>query len=207
MGLASVEASSEVRVVKRICVFAGSSAGARPQYLLAARELGSALAQRHVGLVYGGARVGLMGALADAALASGGHVTGVIPESLVAKEIAHEGLSDLRIVASMHQRKALMNDLADGFIALPGGLGTLEEFFEVLTWAQLGLHRKPCGLLNVDGFFDRLLSFLDYSVDERFVRRENRAMVLVSNTPDALLQQFDQYVPALVEKWIDKAAT
>jgi len=175
--------------------------------MLAARELGSTLAQRQIGLVYGGARVGLMGALADAALASGGHVTGVIPESLVAKEIAHEGLSDLRIVASMHQRKALMNDLADGFIALPGGLGTLEEFFEVLTWAQLGLHKKPCGLLNVDGFFDRLLSFLDYSVDEQFVRRENRAMVLVSNTPDALLQQFDQYVPALVEKWIDKAAT
>src|SRR5262249_19826509 len=129
MGLATVEASSAVRVVKRICVFAGSSAGARAQYSLAARELGSALARRQIGLVYGGARVGLMGALADAALAAGGHVTGVIPESLVAKEIAHQGLSDLRIVSSMHQRKALMNDLADGFAALPGGLGTFEEFF------------------------------------------------------------------------------
>jgi hypothetical protein len=125
----------------------------------------------------------------------------------VAKEVAHQGLSELRIVASMHERKAVMNDLADGFIALPGGLGTLEEFFEVLTWAQLGLHRKPCGLLNVHGFFDRLLSFIDHSVNERFVRTENRAMVLVSNAADELLQRFEDYVPPSVEKWIDKAET
>jgi uncharacterized protein (TIGR00730 family) len=134
-------------------------------------------------------------------------VTGIIPESLVAKEVAHQGLSELRIVASMHERKAVMTDLADGFIALPGGWGTLEEFFEVLTWAQLGLHRKPCGLLNVHGFFDRLLSFIDHSVNERFVRTENRAMVLVSNVADELLQQFEDYVPPIVEKWIDKAET
>jgi len=123
----------------------------------------------------------------------------------MAKEIAHQGLSELRVVTSMHERKALMSDLADGFIALPGGWGTLEEFFEVLTWAQLGLHRKPCGLLNVHGFFDRLLSFIDHSVNERFVRPENRAMVLVSNTADELLQRFDEYVPPMVEKWIDAA--
>lgn len=148
-----------------------------------------------------------MGTLADAVLAAGGHVTGVIPESLVAKEVAHEGLSDLRIVASMHERKAAMADLADGFIALPGGWGTLEEFFEVLTWAQLGLHRKPCGLLNVCGFFDGLLSFIDHSIDESFVRRENRAMVIVSDAPDTLLQLFEEYVAPVVEKWIDRAAT
>ena len=146
-----------------------------------------------------------MGALADAVLAAGGHVTGVIPESLVAKELAHQGLSELRIVASMHERKAVMNELADGFIALPGGWGTLEEFFEVLTWAQLGLHRKPCGLLNVHGFFDRLLAFIDHSVNERFVQTENRGMVLVSNTADELLQGFEDYAPPIVEKWIDKA--
>jgi uncharacterized protein (TIGR00730 family) len=157
--------------------------------------------------VYGGARIGLMGALADAVLAARGHVTGVIPEALVPKEVAHDGLSDLRVVRSMHTRKAVMADLADGFIALPGGWGTLEEFFEVLTWAQLGLHQKPCGLLNVRGFFDRLLSFIDHSIDERFVRHENRSMVIVSSSPAALLELFDQYVPPVVEKWIDDAST
>lgn len=148
-----------------------------------------------------------MGALADAVLSAGGHVTGVMPEALVAKEVAHAGLSDLRVVASMHERKSLMADLADGFIALPGGWGTLEEFFEVLTWAQLGLHQKPCGLLNVRGFFDGLLSFIDHSIDERFVRHENRSMILVSSSPDALLELFDGYVPPAVEKWIDRAST
>jgi len=148
-----------------------------------------------------------LGALADAVLAARGHVTGVIPEALVAKEVAHEGLSDLRVVGSMHERKRIMTDLADGFVALPGGWGTLEEFFEVLTWAQLGLHQKPCGLLNVRGFFDGLLSFIDHSIDERFVRRENRTMVIVSNTPGALLELFDGYIPPVVEKWIDPAST
>jgi uncharacterized protein (TIGR00730 family) len=164
--------------MQRLCVFAGSSPGAQTEYLAAARELGAALVHRSMGLVKGGTRVGLMGALADAVLVGGGHVTGVMPASLVAKEVAHQGLSDLRVVASMHERKAMMNDLADGFIALPGGWGTLEEFFEVLTWAQLGLHRKPCGLLNVSGFFDGLLAFIDHTIDERFVKRENRAMLL-----------------------------
>lgn len=193
--------------MKRICVFTGSSAGSRAEYLAAARAMGDALVRRQIGLVYGGARIGLMGALADAVLAARGHVTGVIPKALVAREVAHAGLTDLRIVASMHERKALMADLADGFIALPGGWGTMEEFFEVLTWGQLGLHRKPCGLLNVDGFFDGLLSFIDHSIDEGFVRREHRPMVLVSESPDALLDLFGHYAPPDVEKLIDRAAT
>jgi len=193
--------------MNRICVFAGSSPGARPEYAIAAQELGRALVARRLGLVYGGARVGLMGAVADTVLAGGGVVTGVIPEGLVTKEIAHDGLTELRVVASMHERKAMMNDLADGFIALPGGWGTLEEFFEVLTWAQLGLHRKPCGLLNAHGYFDRLLSFIDHSVGERFVRSHHRSMVLVAGSPDELLRQFEAYVPPVVEKWIDRAAT
>jgi uncharacterized protein (TIGR00730 family) len=193
--------------MQRLCVFAGSSPGARTEYLEAARELGTALVHRSMGLVYGGARIGLMGALADAVLAGGGHVTGVIPASLVTKEVAHQGLSDLRIVASMHERKAMMNDLSDGFIALPGGWGTLEEFFEVLTWAQLGLHRKPCGLLNVSGFFDGLLAFIDHTIDERFVTREHRAMLLVADSSDVLLRLFESYDPPAVAKWIDTTAT
>jgi uncharacterized protein (TIGR00730 family) len=191
--------------MNQICVFAGSSSGAQLQYREAAQELGRRLVRHQVGLVYGGARIGLMGALADAVLAAGGHVTGIIPESLVAKEVAHEGLSELRIVASMHERKALMTDLSDAFIALPGGWGTLEEFFEVLTWAQLGLHRKPCGLLNVSGFFDGLLSFIDHSIEEGFVRRENRPMVLVSNAPDVLLQLFEEYVPPLKRRGVPES--
>src|SRR5882672_5741786 len=185
--------------MKRICVFAGSNSGSQAEYLAAAQELGHVLAGREVGLIYGGARVGLMGALADAVLAARGHVTGVIPEALVAKEVAHDGLSDLRVVGSMHARKALMADLADGFIALPGGWGTLEEFFEVLTWAQLGLHRKPCGLLNVEGYFDRLLSFMDHMVDEGFLKREYGAMVPVSSSPGALLDMMAAYRAPVVE--------
>ena len=193
--------------MKRICVFAGSSAGCRPIYRTAAEELGRALAMREVGLVYGGARVGLMGVLADTVLASRGQVTGVIPAALVAKEVAHTGLSDLRVVASMHERKAMMADLADGFIALPGGWGTLEEFFEILTWGQLGLHQKPCGLLNVQGYFDRLLSFVEHSIHEGFVRREYGSMISVSSSPGALLDMLASYEPPRVEKWIDRAAT
>lgn len=193
--------------MKRICVFAGSSAGSHPEYLAAARALGHALVQRGIGLVYGGARVGLMGELADTVLAGGGEAIGVIPEALVAREVAHRGLTELRIVPSMHVRKAMMADLSDGFIALPGGWGTLEELFEVLTWSQLGLHGKPCGLLNVLGFYDRLLAFIDYSVTERFVRHENRSMILQADAPGALLDLFDGYVPPAVEKWIDPAST
>ena len=191
--------------MKRICVFAGSNSGSHIEYLAAARALGHALVRHEVGLVYGGARLGLMGAVADTVLAARGHVTGVIPEALVAKEVAHTGLSELRVVDSMHERKAMMGDLAEGFIALPGGLGTLEEVFEVLTWAQLGLHTKPCGLLNVCGFFDGLLAFLEHAIDERFVRREHRAMLIVSSSPESLLERFDQYVPPVVPKWIDAA--
>jgi uncharacterized protein (TIGR00730 family) len=194
--------------LKNLCVFAGSSPGARPEYLAAARELGRALAKRRIGVVYGGGCVGLMGALADAVLAADGDITGVIPESLVAREVAHHGLSTLHVVTSMHERKALMADLSDGFVALPGGWGTLEEFFEVLTWAQLGLHTKPCGLLNVGGYFDGLLAFLDHAVAERFVRAENGALVMVATSVDGLLDQFDHYqAPPPTGKWIDRAST
>ena len=193
--------------LKRICVFAGSNSGARVEYVAAARELGRELAQRRLGLVYGGARVGLMGALADEALSGGGRVIGVMPEALVAKEIAHRGLSELRVVKSMHERKATMADLADGFVALPGGWGTMEEFFEVLTWGQLGLHRKPCGLLNIQGYFDRLLSFAEHCVDEGFVKREHRSMISVSSSANELLDGLAAYEAPVVKKWIDRAET
>jgi uncharacterized protein (TIGR00730 family) len=192
--------------VKRLCVFAGSSAGCQPEYQSTAENLGRALAARQIGLVYGGARVGLMGVVADAVLASAGQVVGVIPEALVAKEVAHQGLSDLRIVGSMHERKAVMADLADGFIALPGGWGTLEEFFEVLTWGQLGLHRKACGLLNARGYFDGLLSFVEHSIHEGFVRREYRAMISVASSPGELIDLLGAYEPPVVEKWLNRTS-
>ena len=192
--------------MKQVCVFAGSSDGARPDTREAAQELGRALVDWQVGLVYGGARLGLMGVLADAVLAAGGRVTGIIPERLVEKEVAHQGLSELHVVTSMHERKARMADMSDGFVALPGGLGTLEELFEVLTWAQLGLHGKPCGLLNVRGYFDGLLSHLDHSIAEGFIRPESRPMLLVSTQSDALLKQFEAYVSPVSESWIDPAA-
>lgn len=190
----------------RICVFTGSSEGARPAYAAAAAALGRTLVSRGFDLVYGGARVGLMGVVADAVIRSGGSVIGVIPEALVTREVAHTDLPDLRIVSSMHQRKALMSDLSDGFIAMPGGWGTLEEIFEVLTWAQLGLHRKPCGLLNVEGYFDPLLSFLAHAVGERFVRPQHDRLLTVSASPGELLDQFAAYDPPAVRKWIDQAS-
>src|SRR5256885_12880927 len=193
--------------MKRICVFAGSNAGARAEYLSAAGDLGRVLAARSIGLVYGGARVGLMGALADAVLALDGDVTGVMPEALIAKEVAHTRLSDFRVVSSMHERKALMADLADGFIALPGGLGTWEELFEILTWAQLGLHRKPCGVLNIQGYFNPLPAAYDHAIAEGFVRREYRSMIAVSHSPEALLDTMAEYTPPRVDKWIDRATT
>jgi uncharacterized protein (TIGR00730 family) len=192
--------------MQRVCVFTGSSGGARAEYRAAAAELGGVLAARGIGLVYGGARVGLMGTLADAALAAGGEVVGVIPAALVAKEVAHTGLTDLRVVESMHQRKAMMADLADAFVALPGGWGTLEELFEVLTWAQLGLHRKPCGLLNVHAYFDGLLAFLSHTIDEGFVRPEYAALMTVATTPGALLDRLATSAPPAVEKWLDRAS-
>jgi uncharacterized protein (TIGR00730 family) len=193
--------------MKRVCVFAGSNSGYQPIYRKIAEALGHALAERHLGLVYGGARIGLMGVLANAVLHSGGHVTGVIPAALVEKEVGHSGLGDLRVVSSMHERKAMMADLADGFIALPGGWGTLDEFFEILTWAQLGIHQKPCGLLNVQGYFDGLLSFVEHSMNEGFVRREYRSMLSVSESAASLLDMLRVQKPPGVEKWIDLAST
>ena len=195
-----------MKAMRRVCVFAGSSSGVRPEYRDAAEALGRLLAERGIGVVYGGARVGLMGTLADAALAAGGEVVGVIPAALVAKEIAHSGLTDLRVVASMHERKATMADLADGFVALPGGWGTFEELCEVVTWAQLGLHRKPCGLLNVQGYFDRLLAFLAHTIDEGFVRPEYAGMMAVAATPGELLDRLHASTPPRVEKWLDRTS-
>src|SRR5262245_12484242 len=193
--------------MKRVCVFAGSSAGTRPEYRQQAAALGQALASRGIGLVYGGAHVGLRGSVAAAVLGGACQAIGVIPTALVAREIAHPGLTELRVVSSMHERKATMADLSDAFIALPGGWGTLEEFFEVLTWAQLGLHRKPCGLLNVRGYFDFMLSFLEHSVAEGFVKRENGSLIAVSASPNALLDRFVSSNPPVVDKWIDRAST
>jgi uncharacterized protein (TIGR00730 family) len=193
--------------MKRVCVFCGSSSGASSRYTATAQRVGALLAQRQTELVYGGGNIGLMGVLADTVLAHGGHVIGVIPQALMDREVGHTGLSDLRIVGSMHERKALMADLAEGFIALPGGIGTLEEFCEVLTWAQLGMHAKPCGLLNVDGYFDHLITFLDHSVEERFFRPEHRAMVLLETDPETLLNRFASYRPPRLEKWIDRGSS
>ena len=192
--------------MRRLCVFTGSNSGAHPEYREAAADLGRLLAERGIAVVYGGARVGLMGVVADAALAAGGEVVGVIPAALVAKEVAHTGLTDLRVVASMHERKATMSDLADAFVALPGGWGTLEEFFEVLTWAQLGLHRKPCGLLNTLGYFDGLLAFLSHTIAEGFVRSQNAALIAVSATPGDLLDRLGSLPPLPVEKWLDRSS-
>jgi uncharacterized protein (TIGR00730 family) len=193
--------------VKRICVFCGSSPGADIAYRAAAIDLGHGLAERGIELVYGGAHVGLMGVVADAALEGGGRVTGVIPQSLVDREIAHPGLSDLRVVDSMHERKAQMAELADAFVALPGGLGTLEELFEVYTWNMLGLHAKPLALFNVRGYFDGLVRFLDHAVAERFVTRAQRAMLLVGEELGVLLDELAGWEPPAQPKWIDRAAT
>ncbi|HEX4985220.1 MAG TPA: TIGR00730 family Rossman fold protein [Burkholderiales bacterium] len=177
--------------MKRVCVFCGSGAGVRGEYAAAARGLAAAMARRGLGLVYGGGNVGLMGVLADAMLEAGGEVIGVIPRSLVAREVAHEGLAQLRVVDTMHQRKALMSELADAFVALPGGFGTLEEFFEILTWQQLGIQAKPGGLLNVSRYYDALLAMLDHAVREGFVRPAHRALVIAGTDADALLAHLD----------------
>jgi uncharacterized protein (TIGR00730 family) len=181
--------------MRRICVFCGSSSGARPEYAAAARAVGEGLAARGIGLVYGGGRVGLMGELAESALRAGGSVIGVIPQTLAAREVAHEGLTELRVVPSMHARKALMAELSDAFVALPGGLGTLEELCEVLTWAQLGIHAKPCGILNVDRYFDPLLALLDHAAREGFVKREHRAILIDEVDPGRLIQRISSLPP------------
>ena len=186
----------------RLAVFCGSKIGARPGHRLAAEALGQELAARRIGVVYGGASVGLMGVLADAVLAGGGEVIGVMPEAMVKRELAHRNLTRLHIVATMHERKALMADLSDGFIALPGGPGTLDEFFEAWTWGQLGLHRNPIGLLDTDGYFDHLLAFTDEMVAAGFLRPDHRAMVHAAASPAALLDLFARYEPP-EEKWVD----
>ncbi len=192
--------------MQRICVFCGSSPGANSTYAELANRLGGVLARRSLSLVYGGGNVGLMGLLANAVLKEGGHVIGVIPQALVDLEVAHMNLPDLRIVSSMHERKALMADLADGFIALPGGIGTLEEFCEILTWAQLGLHQKPCGLINAAGYFDHLIAFLNHAVTERFFRPEHRSMVLIEDDPETLIARCERYQAPQLEKWIDRSS-
>jgi uncharacterized protein (TIGR00730 family) len=191
--------------VERLCIFSGSSPGGHPDYVQAAEGLGRALADHAIGLVYGGAHVGLMGVVADAALDAGAEVIGVIPQALVEREIAHTGLSDLRVVGSMHERKAMMGDLSDGFIALPGGVGTLEELFEVYTWTQLGLHSKPLGLLDVRGYYGHLATFLDHAVAERFVTVEHREMLVVEERTEAMIEAFRRWRPPARSKWIDRS--
>jgi uncharacterized protein (TIGR00730 family) len=187
--------------VNRLCVYCGSRLGANDAYVTAARELGSLLAGSGIALVYGGAGKGIMGVLAESMLELGGEVIGVIPQALKDQEIAHPGLTELHVVNSMHERKSLMAVLADGFVALPGGFGTLEEIIEVLTWGQLNFHNKPCGLLNVNGYFDSLIAFLAHAENEGFVRSEHRLMLKVADTPAQLLEQFEHYVPPTVDKW------
>lgn len=186
--------------MQRICVFCGSSPGAKPEYVQTARRLGQALARRGITLVYGGASVGMMGQIAKAALEAGGEVIGVIPKNLFDMNVAFTQLKQLHVVASMHERKARMAELSDGFIALPGGLGTIEEFFEVLTWSQLGMHRKPCGLLNTGQYYNSLLDFLDRAVEQQFVEIEHRQMVLIDESPEGLLDQFNTYQPPTASK-------
>lgn len=188
--------------LRTLCVFCGSSSGAGSVYSEAARRMGEALAARDITLVFGGGRVGLMGEIARTVLANGGHVVGVIPKALLRKEIAYEDLSELHVVDSMHERKALMAERSDGFVALPGGFGTLEEFCEVLTWAQLGFHHKPVALLNAAGYFDGLLALFDHAVTEGFVRPKHRSLVLAESDPARLLDRLAAYVPPAVEEWI-----
>ena len=193
--------------MRSLCVYCGSSAGNDPAYAEAARGVGAELARRGIELIYGGAHVGLMGQVADAALADGGRVIGVIPQQLVRKELAHRQLTALHITSSMHARKAKMAELAEGFVALPGGVGTLEEIFEIWTWAQLGLHGKPVGLLNVGGYYDELVRFVDHATASGFIRPEQRGMLIVEPTISALLARFDAWVPPVVEKWIARDET
>jgi uncharacterized protein (TIGR00730 family) len=188
--------------VESVCVFCGSSDGARPAYARVAEVLGAEVARRRMRLVYGGGKVGLMGALADATLAAGGEVVGVMPEALLEKEIGHGGLTDLRVVGSMHERKKLMAELADGFVALPGGYGTLEEFLEVLSWAQLSYHEKPCALLDVGGFFGSLRDLFDRAEEEGFVHPDHRAIVLTGEDPAGLLDAMERYSPPATKKWV-----
>lgn len=193
--------------MQRVCVFCGSNPGRRPAYREVAERLGRALAGREIELVYGGGRVGLMGALADAAIAAGGRVIGVIPEALLAREVGHPGLGELVVVASMHERKARMAELSQAFVALPGGYGTFEEFCEVLTWSQLGIHPKPCGLLDVEDYYRPLLALFDRAVEEGFVTAANRALVIEDDDPERMLDRLASTRVVVTEKWIGRAET
>jgi uncharacterized protein (TIGR00730 family) len=193
--------------MNRVCVFCGSNSGSRPVYAKAAEQLGRALVRRGIGLVYGGGRVGLMGVVADTMLAEGGDVVGVIPHALMVREVGHERLTQLHVVETMHERKALMSELSDGFVAMPGGFGTFEELCEIVTWAQLGIHAKPCAVLNVDGYYDPLLALFDHAVGERFLRPQHRGLVLEGRDPDALLDAMERYEPPALHKWIDRDET
>jgi uncharacterized protein (TIGR00730 family) len=193
--------------LKRVCVYCGASRGRQPAYALAAERFGAALVRRGLGLVYGGASVGLMGVLANAVLRAGGTVIGVIPQALVARELAHTGLTELRITSSMHERKALMVELADAFVALPGGIGTLEELFEAWTWAQLGLHAKPCGWLDVAGYYGALAQFLEWAVGQGFVQDRHRSMLLTAQDPDELLEQLARYRAPQGVPWMRREET
>jgi uncharacterized protein (TIGR00730 family) len=189
--------------VRRVCVYAGSNFGSDPAYADAARAVAQLLAEREIGIVYGGAGVGLMGVLADTALAAGAEVIGVMPRALIEREIGHTGLTELRMVDSMHERKAEMAEMSDAFVALPGGIGTLEELIEIYSWSQLGLHRKPCGALNVSGFYDGLAGFLDHAVAEGFLRAEHRAVLIVEDGPARLLDRLAAFEPPTVGKWLE----
>jgi uncharacterized protein (TIGR00730 family) len=193
--------------LRRVAVFCGSNSGARPSYEAAARSLGREIAGRGLGLVYGGGNVGLMGSLADAAIAAGGEVIGVIPDALRARELAHAKLAELRVVGSMHERKATMAELSDAFVVLPGGFGTYEEFCEILTWAQLGLHSKPCGIFDVEGFYAALLSHFDHATAEGFVSSAHRSLVLVAYSAAEMLDALERYEPIVGPKWIDRSET
>lgn len=193
--------------IRRLCVFCGSSPGRQPVYAEAAQTLGHLLAQHGIGLVYGGASVGLMGTVADAVLGAGGEAIGVIPRALAAREVAHAGLTDLQVVGSMHQRKARMSELADAFVALPGGFGTLEEFCEVLTWSQLGLQAKPCGLLNIAGYWSPLLTLVDHAVAEQFVRPVHRGLVLEDQEPARLLKKLGEWQAPALPRWVERDQT
>ncbi|MCE2030297.1 TIGR00730 family Rossman fold protein [Sessilibacter corallicola] len=193
--------------MNKVCVYCGSSSGRTSDYITYANQLADVFLSKNIELVYGGASIGVMGALANRMIARGGRVTGVIPKALAEKEIAHSGLTNLHVVESMHNRKMMMAELADGFIALPGGMGTFEELFEVLTWAQLGFHHKPCGLLNSNRFYDQLISFLNHAVDEKFIKPVHRDLLLVSSDPAQLVEKMENYSPIIDDKWISETET
>ncbi len=190
--------------MKYICVYCGSSPGRSPEYIDYAKVLAKELVTRNIGLVYGGASVGIMGEIANTVLDGGGEVIGVMPQSLVDKEVSHNGLTELKVVNTMHERKAIMAEISDGFIALPGGLGTIEELFEVLTWSQLGFHKKPCSLLNIKQYYNNLSHFLDHAVEEQFIKPIHREMLLVEDDPSKLLDAMEKYNPPAVDKWIGR---